>query len=124
MIKLQGNFSYRYVNLKSVYLISNSKPTKSTLMNYYSVPHTPQQIGSLTNNVLLGFEKESLCLDSIGELKVNLKDESIIAVCMPIDEAKYIAQLMGIPIVVIINKKIKDKQLQYEVHFTHGADRI
>lgn len=124
MIRFQGNFSYRYVNLKSVYLISNSKPTKSTLMHYYSVPHTPQQVGSRARNVLLGFEKESLCLNSLEELKNSLKDDQIIAVCMSFDEAKKIANLMGMPIVIIINKKFKGDQVKYELYFSHHADRI
>lgn len=122
MIKFQANFSYRYINMKSVYLLSNSKPNKSTLMHYYSVPHTSQQIGSLPNNVLLGFQNESLCMKVMEEMQQV--HQPIIAVCVPFDEAKYIAELMRMPIAVILDTKIDKEELHYEIHFCKRADRI
>ena len=118
MIQLKSNFSYRYVNLKSVYLISN------TNKSYFSVQHTSQQVNSRTNNVLLGFARQPDCLDTIKDMQNLHQEDHLIAVCLPFDDVKHIAGLLRMPLAVIVDKKVEDDATQYELHFMQKESLI
>jgi hypothetical protein len=118
MIKFRGNYSYRYVNMKHVYLISNSKPYQSTKMNFYTVPYTSQEVGSSTNNVIVGFKNRDVCMDLVKNLNELVIEEQVIAVCFSIDEAKYIASLMKIPLVILLDIKEVNNTKHYEIHYS------
>ena len=116
MLKLKGNYSYRYVDVKKVYVISNSKPNHSTKMHYYSVPHTPIE-QSVTNNVVIGFIRQQYCFDALTEIQSAHPDASLCIASLPFDELKYISSLLKMPVVVVVDKRIENDELRYEIFF-------
>jgi len=90
-------------------------------MNYYSVPHTPQEIKSPTNNVVFGFAKEQQCFDVIKEIKDSYPNDVFCAVYMPFDELKYVSSLLRMPIAVVIETSEKESGTHYEIRFCATA---
>lgn len=114
MLKLIDNFSYKYIDTKYVFCITN--PIKPKLFNtsFFSVPYISQN-NKIKTNVLIAYNKKDTCDYQVNKLnKYCDKDkDNISSFQIDLQEFKYIGGVMNIPIVVIID----DKSLHYNIYY-------
>jgi phosphotransferase system IIB component len=117
MIKILDNYTYKFINRKHVYCISDCKTKTFSTTKYYSIPHVSKETG-LINNALIGFANIKQCTGCVRELRKDFSSSEIIPIKVKLEDLKYMGSVMNLPVVVIIDEALGyDLARTYEIYY-------